>query len=86
MGIEIDSFNTLYVGGNKGRRFEIRFTPDPRGTLAPWCVYSRCTGHYFQTLREALAFVAGRGWIEVAMIGEYQKRIMDTLAQKWEEE
>lgn len=84
MPVILDTFNTLYVGGIKGRKFEIRFCPT--ATEAPWSVQSRGNGHYFQTLREALAFVAGRGWIDTHMIKAYQLQIMDALARKWDED
>ena len=83
MPIIVDQFNTLYVGGRKGKKFEIRYCPADR--FAPWVVQSRGQGHYFETLREALAFVAGRGWIEAHMIKAYQIQIMNTLDLKLSE-
>ena len=84
MPIVVDQFNSLFVGGNKGRKFEIRFCP--KAKEAPWSVQSRGNGHYFQTLREVLSFAAGRGWIDTHMIRAYQIQIMDALARKWDEE
>ena len=83
MPIEINAFNTLYVGGNKGRKFEVRFCPGDK--LAPWSVVSRGQGKYFESLREALAFCAGRSWIGVHEIKAYQTEIMRTLDRKWDE-
>ena len=84
MPIIIDRFNTLFVGGSRGHKFEIRFSPDKRYTNAPWSVQSRGQGHYFTTLREALAFCAGRGWIETHMIDPYQAEIMAALDREWD--
>lgn len=83
MPIIMDQFNSLYIGGRKGRKFEIRFCPSDKAV--PWSVQSRGQGHYFETLREALSFVAGRGWIDTPMIKEYQMEIMHTLDRKWDE-
>ena len=33
MPVILDTFNTLYVGGNKGRKFEIRFCPTATAAL-----------------------------------------------------
>lgn len=85
MPIIFDQWNSIYIGGNKGRKFEIRFCP--HDTKAPWSIHSRrSNGYYFTTLRETLAFAAGRGFIEQHLIDKYQIEIMNTLAHKWEEE
>ena len=83
MGIVIDQFNTLYIGGSKGKKFEIRFCP--KCVEAPWSVQSRGNGHYFMTLRETLAFVAGRGWIGSHEIMKYANEIAANLDRKWDE-
>lgn len=83
MPIIFDQWNSIYIGGNKGRKFEIRFCP--HDTKAPWSVQTHGHGKYFETLREALAFVAGRGWIDAHEIKAYQVEIMNTLSRKWDE-
>lgn len=84
MSIFCDAFNVIYVGGRKGKPFEVRFCP--RDVKVPWSIKSRRTnGYYFMTLREALAFAAGRGYIEQHQIDKYQDEIMSTLARKWDE-
>ena len=83
MPIEINAFNTLFAKGRGGRKFEIRFCPGDKFT--PWSVQSRGQGKYFETLREALAFCAGRGWIDAHEIKAYQNEIMNTLSRKWDE-
>ena len=83
MPIIIDKFNSLFIGGSRGHKFEVRFCPGH--VPAPWCVSSRGQGHYFVTLREALAFAAGRGWIATHEITAYQDEIMRTLDRKWDE-
>lgn len=85
MPIIYDQLNVVYAGGRKGRPFEIRFCP--RAVEKPWSIKTRKTnGYYFQTLRETLAFAAGRGYIEQQQIDKYQIEIMDALARKWDEE
>ena len=83
MPIIVDQFNTLYIGGSRGHKFEVRFCP--KNVTAPWCVSSRGQGHYFIALREALAFAAGRGWIGSHEIKTYQAEIMAALDSKWDE-
>ena len=83
MPIEINAFNTLFAKGRGGRKFEIRFCPTDKHT--PWSVQTHGQGKYFESLREALAFCAGRGWIETHEITAYQNEIMQTLDRKWDE-
>ena len=81
LSIICDQFNTIYCGGRKGRQFEIRFCP--RNVKAPWSIHGKRTnGYYFTTLREALSFAAGRGYIEPHMIDNYQHEIMAALDSK----
>jgi hypothetical protein len=83
MPIIVDQFNTLYIGGSRGHKFEVRFCP--KNVTAPWCVSSRGQGHYFTTLGETLAFAAGRGWISSHEIRAYQNEISAALDSKWDE-
>lgn len=84
MAIIQNQWNSIYVGGRKGRKFEIRFCPDC--VKAPWSIHSRRTnGYYFTTLRETLAFAAGRGYIEQHLISEYQSVVAAALDQKFDE-
>ena len=81
MPIIYDKFNTLYIGGRKGRKFEVSFCP--RDEKAPWGLHSRRqNGYYFPELRELLAFAAGRGYIDFHMIGSYQVEIMAALERE----
>ena len=83
MAIIQNQWNSIYVGG-KGHKFEIRFCP--RNVNAPWSIHGRRgNGYYFVTLRETLAFAAGRSYIEPHMIDQYQIEIMAALDRKWNE-
>ena len=63
MPIIENEWNSIYIGGNKGRKFEIRYCP--HNVRAPWGIHSRrSNGYYFTTLREVLSFAAGRSFIE----------------------
>lgn len=84
MPIVLDQFNALFVGGRKGKQYTIYFCP--RDVMKPWSVQYRGSGHYFENLRECLAYMAGRGWINESSIDSYQVEIMDVLARKWDEE
>lgn len=84
MPIVYNQINTIYVGGRKGRKFDVSFCP--RDRKAPWSIHARrSNGYYFFTLREALSFAAGRGYIEPHLIDEYQKEIAQALDRKWDE-
>lgn len=83
MPIVQDQFNALYIGGRKGKRYTIYWCP--RDVNVPWSVQCRGCGHYFENLRELLAFMAGRGWIEESSIKHYQIEIMAALDQKLNE-
>lgn len=84
MPIIYNQWNSIYVGGNKGRKFEVRFCPT--SIKAPWSIHSRrSNGYYFITLREALSFAAGRGYIEYHLIDQYQNEIARLLDRKWDE-
>ena len=84
MPIVYDQWNSIYIGGRKGRKFEIRFCP--QCVKAPWSIHSRrSNGYYFTTLREVLAFAAGRGFIEQHLIDEYQKEVARALDRKLNE-
>lgn len=84
MAIIQNQWNSIYVGGRKGRKFEIRFCP--RNVNSPWSIHGRrSNGYYFVTLRETLSFAAGRGYIEPHMIDQYQIEIMAALDRKWNE-
>lgn len=80
MPIVYDAFNSLYVGGRKGKRFTINYCP--KDINCPWSVQYRGAGHYFESLRELLAYCAGRGWIDVHSIKQYQVEIMGILDRK----
>ena len=75
--------NTLFVGGSRGRRFEVWFCPGH--VLYPWGVRYRGGSHIFTTLREALCYAAGRGLLQTTEIDCYQKEIMLALDRKWDE-
>lgn len=82
--IILDQQNTLFIGGQKGKKFEVSFCP--RNANAPWGIHSkRSNGRYFTTLRELLCFAAGRSFIEFHLIDQYQKEIGDALNRKWDE-
>lgn len=84
MAIVVDRWNSVYIGGQKGRKFEVRFCP--QCVNAPWSIHSRrSNGYYFATLREVLCFAAGRGYIEPHLIGQYQSEIGTALDRKWDE-
>lgn len=84
MPIITDQWNSIYVGGNKGRKFEVRFCP--RNVNAPWGIHTkRDNGRYFCTLRELLSFAAGRGFIEYHLIDKYLNEIAEALDRKWDE-
>ncbi len=84
MPIIFDQWNSIYVGGKKGRPFEIHFCP--HNVEAPWSIHAkRGNGYYFITLRELLSFAAGRAWIEYHMIERYQQEVMQALDRKWDE-
>ena len=85
MPIIHDQWNSIYIGGRKGRKFEIRFCPKSKD--APWSIHSRrSNGYYFVTLREVLCFAAGRGFIEVHLIDKYVDEVSAALSRKWDEE
>ena len=85
MPIIENEWNSIYVGGSKGRKFEIRFCP--HDVKAPWSIHSkRSNGFYAVTLREILCFAAGRNYIESHMIDKYQSEVAAALARKWYEE
>lgn len=84
MPVILDQFNALFVGGRKGKQYTIYFCP--RDVLKPWSVQCRGCGHYFQNLRECLAYMAGRGWIDESSIDQYQGEIINALARKWDED
>ena len=78
MPIIYDQWNGVYIGGRKGRKFEIRFCP--HDVKAPWSIHSRrSNGYYFKTLRETLAFAAGRNDIEPHLIGKDQAEVMAAI-------
>ena len=84
MPIIENEWNSIYVGGSKGRKFEVRFCP--RNVKAPWGIHTaRDNGRYFVTLRELLSFAAGRNLIEFHMIDRYQDEIAAALDRKWGE-
>lgn len=85
MPIIENEWNSIYIGGNKGRKFEVRFCP--HNAKAPWGLHCRrSNGYYFMTLRELLSFAAGRSYIEYHLIDKYQSEIAAALARKWDEE
>ncbi len=83
MPIIQNQFNALYVGGRKGKRYTIFYCP--RDVEYPWSVQCRGAGHYYTTLTELLAYMAGRGWIEESSIKHYREDIANALASKWDE-
>lgn len=83
MPIVLDQFNALYVGGRKGKQYTIYYRPND--VLKPWSVQCRGAGHYYTTLTELLAYMAGRGWIEESSIKHYQNEIGAALGRKWDE-
>ena len=84
MPIIADRWNSIYIGGTRDRKFEIRFCP--RNVNAPWSIHTpRSNGFYSMTLREVLAFAAGRGYIAPHLITQYQLEIMAALDRQWSE-
>lgn len=84
MPIVYDRWNTIYVGGRKGRKFEIGFSPQSKEK--PWRIHSgRCNGVYAQNLLNLLFFAAGKNWIETHLIDSYQTEVMRALDQAFDE-
>lgn len=83
MPVVVDQFNALFVGGRKGKQYTIYFRP--HDVEYPWSVQCRGAGHYYTTLTELLAYMAGRGWIDESSIRHYQNEIAAALARKWDE-
>lgn len=84
MAIIADQWNSVYVGGTRNRKFEIRFCP--KSVKAPWSIHGKRTnGYYFTTITETLAFAAGRGYIEPTLISKYRDEIAAALGRKWDE-
>lgn len=55
-----------------GSRVQIGFDADE---VQPWRVGYRGAGHYFNTVREALAYCAGRGLVRYHLIDELAEEI-----------
>ena len=83
MPIVQDQFNALYVGGRKGKRYTVFYCP--HDVKYPWSVQCRGAGHYYTTLTELLAYMAGRGWIDESSIKHYRDEIAQALDRKWDE-
>ena len=84
MPIVHDRWNTVYVGGKKGKKFEIGFCP--KCVEKAWRIYSgRSNGVYAQNLLNLLFFAAGKNWIETHMIERYQQEIMLALDQAYDD-
>ncbi len=84
MPIIFDRWNSIYVGGRKGRKFEIRYCP--KSEVKPWSIHSgRCNGLYTQDLINCLYYAAGKNWIETHLIESYQNEIMRALDLKFRE-
>ena len=63
----------------KGTRVLIGFDPDE---VQPWRVGCRGAGHYFNTVREALAYCAGRRFVQYHMIDELAEEMEKSVADQ----
>lgn len=85
MAIIYDKWNSVFIQNDNKRGFEIRYCP--HDVKAPWSIHGKRTnGYYFVTLREVLAFAAGRGYIEPHMLDAYQRKVMLAFDEKLNEE
>lgn len=57
-------YKYLPVGKYKGQQVHILFG---KGAVMPWCVSYAGNGHYFGSVQELSAYMAGRGWIREHM-------------------
>lgn len=65
----------LLEGGERGCRYALTLC----GGRYPWRVEIRRQGHYFESLREALCYLSGRGYFSSQSVTWYQIRAMEEL-------
>ena len=73
----------VYTDGHKGRRYKITFFNET--VLLPWGVEYHGASHWFVTLREALAYCAGRGFFGVQDIDRVQRDVMQAFDKRIDE-
>lgn len=67
-----DFIKPLLDGGRKGYRYKVFLV----GGEYPWCAYINSHAYYFQSAREALCYLSGKGFFTPFEVREKQLELM----------